>query len=383
MKVLVLSQEIHPIPPTKGAAVEQWIDAVAHRCERYLPLLVSVPHPCRPDDEVIGNVHYHRIRIGRIYRRLFRKLTRIDPWSYCDRIVAFAQPQAPAIIHLHNAPQFVDALRRGLPNAKLILHMHNEKECHFSATVDALVGCSHYIENWFHAHGTKSDYFGTLPNGVDTARFAPPKEVDRTSLRARLGLPPDRFVVLYAGRISPEKGPDLLADAFAHLDLSHFHCVIAGEWPQGNPAASQRVVFANSLREKIHGLPITLLGSRAPETMPEVYHAADLLVIPSRFEEPFSMAAIEAMACGLPVLALARGGMIEYMRDGENARVLPAQVDAMGLATAIMALAMDASLRAKLAIAGRKLVVERFDWKSVADATESLYDRLLSRRQHE
>jgi len=90
-RVLLFSQEVHPIPPLKGAAVEQWIDTVAHGLSGYVPYIVSVPHPQLPDSQIVGNVHYHRIRIGRLYNRLFRKLTRLDPYSYVDRIVEYVR----------------------------------------------------------------------------------------------------------------------------------------------------------------------------------------------------------------------------------------------------------------------------------------------------
>lgn len=383
MNVLMLSQEVHPIPPVKGAAVEQWIDAVARRCVRYRPLVVSVPHPERPDEETDGNVTYRRIRMGRVYKRLFRKLTRLDPWSYCDRIVAFARPHAPAIVHIHNAPQFVDALHRGLPGARIVLHMHNEKATRCASRVDVLIGCSRYIKEWFHAdEGIPAARYGVLPNGVDTLRFTPVATAVRSELRARLGLPDDRVLVLYSGRISPEKGPDLLVDAFKELDPARFHMVLAGEWPKGDPVASQRVAFAESLRSRCRGLPLTVLGALAPEAMVDVYRAADLLVVPSRFEEPFSMAAIEAMACGVPVLALAKGGMVEYMKSGENAILLPASTDSGALAEAIRRLAGDASLREQLGVAGRALVLAKFDWARVAEETERLYGELLAGGEH-
>jgi hypothetical protein len=141
-RVLFLAQEVHPIPPVKGAAVEQWIDAVAHRFTRYEPFVVSVPHPSRPDDEVEGGVTYHRIRMGRVYKRLFRKLTRLDPFSFTDRILRYTEIIRPAVIHVHNAPQLVDKLFGRVGDARMLLHMHNEKQDPVNHRVDALVGCS-------------------------------------------------------------------------------------------------------------------------------------------------------------------------------------------------------------------------------------------------
>jgi UDP-N-acetylglucosamine:(glucosyl)LPS alpha-1,2-N-acetylglucosaminyltransferase len=376
--VLLLSQEVHPIPPLKGAAVEQWIDAVAHQLSGYVPHVVSVPHPALPDSQIVDGVRYHRIRVGPLYNRLFRKLTRLDPYSYVDRIVAYAEAVRPVIIHVHNAPQFVPRLRT-VEGARLLLHMHNEKALPQLPEVEVLCGCSRYISDWFRGHGLAAGRFVELPNGVDVARFRPHcgGAPGRAAARKRFDVPAGRFVVLYVGRISPEKGPDLLVEAVRRLDPARFHLVLAGEWPLGDPRSSARVVFAESLRSRLAGMPVSVLGHFAPEAMPEIYPLGDLLVVPSRFEEPFSMVAIEAMACGVPVLALAKGGMKEYMVDGENALVAPADADAAALAGAIESAAASPARLQGMARAARAMVETRFTWANVVRRTERLYREML------
>jgi glycosyltransferase involved in cell wall biosynthesis len=376
--VLLLSQEVHPIPPLKGAAVEQWIDTVAHGLSDFVPHVVSVPHPDLPDSQVVGRVHYHRIRIGALYRRLFRKITRLDPYSYVDRIVAYAKTVGAQIIHVHNAPQFVPELLTGLKGARLLLHMHNEKAVQSLPPIDVLCGCSRYISEWFRGQGIRARRFVELPNGVDIGAFNPSDAAARSAARERFGVPEDRFVVLYVGRISPEKGADLLVEALRRLDSRRFHLVLAGEWPMGDALRSARVGFAESLRARMAGMEVSVLGHFAPEAMPEIYHLGDLLVIPSRFEEPFSMVAIEAMASGLPVLALRKGGMKEYMIDGENAFLLPAEADSTALARAIETVA-DASPEglAQVARTARTMVESRYTWAHVVRDTERLYREML------
>lgn len=377
-RVLLLSQEVHPLPPTKGAAVEQWIEAVAHRLSRHEPHLVSVPHPSRPDCETDGGVHYRRIRMSVLYKRLFRKLTRLDPWSYIDRVLHYARAIRPAIVHVHNAPQFVDALREGLPQARIILHMHNEKAHAVRHRVDALAGCSAYIRNWYEARRFPADRFVVLDNGVDLAAHASVREAQAMqAMRQRHAIPGDKFVVLYVGRISPEKGPDLAVQALQRLDRERFHLMLVGEWPQGDPRRSERVRFAQGLREQLAGLSHTLVDSVPPSQMPGMYALGDLLLIPSRFEEPFSMVAIEAMAAGLPVMALAKGGMTEYMVDQCNALVLPAASSAEAISRAIGEAASQPERLRSLAGEARLLVTQRFGWDRVAAATESLYDQVL------
>jgi glycosyltransferase involved in cell wall biosynthesis len=382
-RVLLMSQEVHPIPPVKGAAVEQWIAAVAARMTRYEPHVVSVPHPTRPDQEVEAGVHYRRIRIGRAYNRVFRKITRLDPYSYADRVLNYARAIRPAVVHIHNAPQLTDPLIRGLAATKgarpsIILHMHNEKQDRLQSALDALVGCSTYICQWYRARQLRADRFAVIGNGVDLARYSASRpEAALRELRARHGVPADRFIVLYAGRISPEKGPDLLAAAMRHVDPARFHLLLVGEWPQGDANKSERVRFANELQRDLQAVPHTVIDTVAPEDMPAMYGLGDLLVIPSRFEEPFSMVAIEAMAAGLPIVALKRGGMAEYMIDGENARVLSAASTSEQLGKAIEVAAGAKDDLARLARNARAMVEARFDWAKITSDTERLYDDLV------
>ena len=376
-RILLLSQEVHPIPPVKGAAVEQWIAEVARRLSKYEAHVISVPHPQRPDNEVEHGVHFHRIRVGKIYNRIFRKISRLDPWPYSRRILGWIKNVNPAVIHIHNAPGLVDAIAAGAGRAKIILHMHNEKSDPVCTRIDALVGCSAYIRDWFRDRRIDATQFNVLANGVDTRRFSPERRgSDSLLVRARHGIPPGRFVLLYAGRISPEKGPDLLVEAMRGLDGSKFHLVLAGEWPGGDPAKSDRADFAMSLSNAIQGLPITIIDSVSPDEMPRIYDLGDLLVVPSRFEEPFSMAAIEAMASGVPVLALRKGGMVEYMVDRHNAVLLGGSASAAQLADTIRALENNGALRAHIAGNARKLVEDRFTWEHVAAQTETLYEQL-------
>jgi len=378
--VLFISQEVHPIPPLKGAAVEQWIDTVAHGLSGFVPHVVSVVHPNLPDSQVVGNVHYHRIRIGRLYNRLFRKLTRFDPYSYVDRIIDYASEVRPAIIHIHNAPQFVSRIRARVNEAKLLLHMQNEKPVQSLAPVDVFCGCSRYISNWFRERGVVAKRFVELPNGVDPAKFRPRWEDagGQAAAQRRFDVPQDRFIVLYAGRISPEKGPDLLVEAMRGLDPQRFHLVLAGEWPRGDPRRSARVVFAESLRARLAGIPVTVLGHFAPEAMPEIYRLGDLVVIPSRFEDPNPLVAFEAMASGVPVLALRKGGMKEYMVDGENALLLPGDADASALAAGIKNAAATAPERLeRMTRTARTMIEARFTWANVIRETENLYREML------
>lgn len=384
--VLMLSQEVHPIPPLKGAAVEQWIDAVALSLQHHQALVVSPPHPTRFSTEMVGNVTYERIGLSDLYKRLFRKMTRLDPWPYIQRVIGKARRFAPEIIHIHNAPNFAKPLRKAFPHASLILHMHNEKKLPSDLQVDCLVGCSDYICRWFENNVAwqSKPRFERVRNGVDVSHFQPRWQLGEnriTSIKAQHGIPSDRINILYVGRISPEKGPDLLVDAFRFLDQACFHLTLVGEWPEGDAAKNSRVRFADELKQKLCGLSVTVLGCIPPDQVANIYPVGNLMVIPSRFEEPFSMVAIEAMASGVPVMALRRGGMVEYMRDGENAHLLPAQTQPEELAAAIEVAVQDKAKLIRIAQAARTMVETTYSWQQVVTETENLYQNLLNTRK--
>ena len=380
-RVLLLSQQVHPVPPQGGAAVEQWIDAVAHAMTRWDPLVVSVAHPVRPDSERVGRVRYERVRMGWLYVKLFRKLTRIDPWPYVDRVSALAREFQPDLIHLHNAPDLVDGLVRQVPGVPLVLHMHNTLPPRFSANIAALVGCSRYVADWYRESRVPSPIIDVLPNGVDTHSLLP-SDISRCNvLRAKHAVPEDRFVILYVGRIAEEKGPDRLVAAFSHLDPRRFHLVLVGEWRVNTKrSGDKRAAFAESLSKQLAKLPsgsVTVLGAFPPAVAQQLYGLGDLLVIPSRFEEPFSMVAIEAMASGLPVLAVRRGGMPEYMDHGLNALLMDGDSSPEAIAMAIEDAASDRDRLSRIALEARQMVERRFSWDEVASQTQSFYERIL------
>jgi glycosyltransferase involved in cell wall biosynthesis len=257
--------------------------------------------------------------------------------------------------------------------------MQNEKAIDSLPPVDVFCGCSRYISNWYRERGLDAKRFVELPNGVDVSKFRPLWEhpAAQAAARERFAVPQNRFVVLFVGRISPEKGPDLLVEAVRLLDPARFHLVLAGEWSHGDARKSQRVAFGNALRQRLEGMPVTVLGHFTPESMPEIYRVGDLVVMPSRFEDPNPMVPLEAMASGVPVLALRKGGMAEYMVHGENALLLPPDADAAAVAAGIESAASAPEPLVHITRVARALVEARFSWTNVVAETERLYDTML------
>jgi glycosyltransferase involved in cell wall biosynthesis len=147
--------------------------------------------------------------------------------------------------------------------------------------------------------------------------------------------------LLYVGRPHPDKGVE---DAVRSLERMPENATLtfAGNWYPRDEAALAQSVDRLGLAERVRILP------RLPrEEIAQLYRSSDVLLFPVRWEEPWGLVPLEAMACGCPVIATARGGSAEYMQDGENCLVVPV-ADPSSLAGAVARLASDGKLRERL-----------------------------------
>lgn len=176
-----------------------------------------------------------------------------------------------------------------------------------------------------------------IPPGVDFERFQPG---DRGAARRRVGLPDGARIALYVGALSRRKGADTFAEAIANAPNWLGVMVGRGELA---PVLSAR---GGSLR---------IVGSVPPDDVPVWMMAADAVVVPSR-DEPLGLAAVEALACGIPVIAAAVGGLTEVVRHESNGLLVP-PAQPIAVADALRRLE-DPSFRDSLACGARDSVAE-------------------------
>ena len=160
-------------------------------------------------------------------------------------------------------------------------------------------------------YGISPEKVSVIPAGVDTDIFYP---VPKLEARVGLGLP-DKETVMYAGRVEPIKGLDILVDSFKILNETRdVHLVVVGGSLSGD-----RELDALRQRSKQLGIleKITFTGSVNQSELGRYYSAADVFVLPSHYES-FGLVALEAMACGTPVVASRVGGIPSFVDDGET-----------------------------------------------------------------
>jgi glycosyltransferase involved in cell wall biosynthesis len=204
-----------------------------------------------------------------------------------------------------------------------------------------------------------------VPVGVDPEVFAPRPAVPR--VRGRL--------MTTASADVPMKGLAPLLEALAKVrtEREDAHLVVIGK-PKGKsriPALLDRLALTGAV-EFVHGV--------STERIVELYAEAEVAVVPSLYEG-FSLPAVEAMACGVPVVATTGGALPEVLgRDGESALTVPPG-DPSALAAALLRALGNAGLRARIGAAGRARALDRFTWRATAERTVDQYRELLAERK--
>jgi D-inositol-3-phosphate glycosyltransferase len=207
-----------------------------------------------------------------------------------------------------------------------------------------------------------------VPPGVDLDRFTPG---DRAAARRGLGIRDDALVLLFVGRIQPLKAPDLLLRAAASMladdpglrDRLEVHVIGA---PSGSGLEAPRQLEQLAATLGIADL-VRFLPPQPPHRLADHYRAADVAVVPSH-NESFGLVALEAQACGTPVVAAAVGGLPTAVRDGVSG-VLVAGRDPADYATAIRSVLA----RRPFLAAGARRHAARFSWDRTAEALIEAY----------
>ena len=219
-----------------------------------------------------------------------------------------------------------------------------------------------------------ADFVNVCPMGVDFHAFGPAHRdpLLRRRLLAAAGGGPDSVLLLYAGRMSPEKNLSLLIDMLEHLQrlpsdsALDYRLVLAGDGPQAH-------AIARDAERRVPGRVRSVGAIQDRATLARYYASADAFVHPNP-REPFGIGPLEAMASGVPVIAPAAGGVLTY---ATVANAWLADPDGESFALAVRA---AVGLRDHQKLAAARETARQLDWSVVASAYFQLYDELHRRR---
>jgi D-inositol-3-phosphate glycosyltransferase len=218
-----------------------------------------------------------------------------------------------------------------------------------------------------------------IPPGVDLTHFYP---IPADEAKAFIGIPPCDRMLLFVGRIEPLKGIDALIQALAIMRQNGVQVCLAviGGDPDLSPATlSDEMKRLQAMREQ-YGLQDTVafLGRKSQNTLPYYYSAAEAVVVPSYYES-FGMVALEAMACGTPVVASQVGGLAFLVQDGITGFTVPVD-EPKALASRLTDLVQHPILQERM---GHQAAIfaQDYGWERITSRMIKLYEEVLNPKQ--
>ncbi len=370
----------------------------ANRLERQMTLVVPGEQTRTETVGEFARIHFikapHAPSFDRRYRLLMptKYLPAFD--GELKRILAEEKPELIEICDKYSVSWLAGLLRRrwlnGLPRTVLV-GMNCER---MDDNVSAFITKSKAGKTWsqfflghmyiplFDYHIANSDYTAAellsamtakhprevrvLPMGAQIAEFAAaiPNETKRRQLLAQVNGDQNTRLLLYAGRLSPEKNVPLLIEMLERLADENFRLVVAGAGPLTDWLESEA-------HRRTPGKVLSLGHVQDRQALINLYANCDAFVHPNP-REPFGIAPLEAMAAGLPLIAPRSGGVLSYA-DDTNAWLAAANGEAF--TEAVKSVFADASVR-KDKLARARWTAEQFRWPEVADRFFALYDEL-------
>jgi glycogen synthase len=358
--------EVHVITrdhPDAGAPADEWLEGVH-------VVRVGEAPPVIPFTDLIPWVLAFNNRVQAAAARIVREHD-IDVVHAHDWLVAYAAAgiketwdlSVVATIHATEYGRHQGWLPG--PMNKLI----HQVEWWLTYEARRVIACSEYmrrqVTDIFALPDDKTD---VVPNAVAVRDFELPED-EVAAFRSEL-VGPRTKLVLFAGRLEYEKGVQTVLQALQRVrdEVGPTKFLIAGIG-----------TYSDELRRQVRELKlqrhVRFTGFLEDHELRLHYAAADVAVAPSIYE-PFGLVAVEAMACGTPVVAGDTGGLREIVADGHGLRFTPQ--DEVELADRLVEVLTDDALAERLVANGRRRIRRRYDWGRVAEATVDVYERAIA-----
>lgn len=330
MNIAILTSGGLPVPAVQGGAVECLIDCyleynIIHNLHNITVYSIKDKKLSSHPTYSTRNTYYYidtcsifaRIR-KRIYHILFhnKEQYHYSIEFFLHETIKHIQRMNYDVIIIENRPYYALKLQNKT-SAKIIYHLHNDflncktqEHTLIYNLASGIITVSNFITNRVKEINVNDTKCRTVYNGINFHAFNSAKEKVN---RKTLGLQLSDFVVIFSGRLIPEKGIEPLIEAMNNLKKhSDIKLVVIGGVEYGNDNPQSAFLQRIMIRAKEIG-NIIFTGYVIYEKVPEYLHLSDIAVLPSLWEEPFGLTCLESMAAGLPLITTRKGGIPEIV----------------------------------------------------------------------
>ncbi|MFI9237582.1 glycosyltransferase [Streptomyces sp. NPDC053079] len=327
------------------------------------------PAKVLPKDALLAHMPRFADHLGRAWRRERPDVAHAHFWMSGMAALRGADGLGLPVVQTYHALGTVKRRHQGAADTSPPERLGVEREIGASCA-RVLATCSDEVRE-LAAMGVPPGRCTVVPCGVDTERF---------TARGRIALNPGRRArhrLLAVGRLVPRKGVDLALQALRRIPDAEL--VVAGGPPADGLAKDPEAMRLLSLARRLRVADrLVLLGCVPHEDMPALLRSADMVLCTPVYE-PFGIVPLEAMACGIPVVATDVGGHRDTVADGESGLLVPPGLPGP-LAEAVRALLESPGRLRSYGRAGRARALARYTWDRVADGVEDVYDRVAAPR---
>ena len=360
-----LGDEVHVLTNSSGGAEDGVLREGVHVHR------IAFPNPPRPADGIGEVLQFQACLAGRLLS-LREQLGSVDVIASHDWLVGPAAREVaraldrPLVVTFHDE---VTGKHFGLldPDARFV----RDLERLTAHDANHVIANSRYVAEQLRRQlGLAPERITAIPGGIDPRLLDLPRPELLPAFRRSMGDPGD-VLALYVGRLDPEKGLEALGAAFPRAleRCPRLRLLVAGSGKCEERLREQLAPAAERVR---------FLGYVRGEALAYLYRAVDLALVPSLYE-PFGLVALEGMLAGRAVVAAATGGLKEIVRAEKDGLLVPPG-DPEALAAAIVRLADDPELRARLGSRASQEAVREHAWSEIATRTIDVYRRVLGER---
>ena len=369
MRILYLAEQLWPYIGGVEIFSTQLINALQKRGHEFF-VITSRGSQNLPEQEIHNGMHMYRFLFeGALQRRNLGEIRTIQ-----HRLARLKNDIQPDLVHLNGWAGSLYFYERtaSVAVAPVLFSIHSPFR--FTSDKNTLLGRLLLSSDWVNA----------VSNAILLdARSMVPEIASRSSVIYNSlelpnlepsPLPTDKPKILCLARLVPEKGADVAIEAFALLvkRFPNARLVIAGDGRERSALEQQAARLG--LTESID-----FLGWVKPECVPELINSVSMLVVPSRYNEPFGLVALQAAQMARPVVATRCGGLPEIVTDQQTG-LLVEKDDVLALADAIVFLLEHPTTAIRFGNAARQRVNEIFAWELFVDAYDGLYWKLGQKR---